>query len=74
MAKSLKQIIVAEGVETMEQLAFLQAHGCDEGQGNYFSRPTSPQQFAGLLDMPRQQLIVNNGVIPFHHDARLHHR
>ena len=74
MAKSLKQIIVAEGVETMEQLAFLQAHGCDEGQGYYFSRPTSPQQFAGLLEMPRQQLIVNNGVIPFHHDARLHHR
>jgi diguanylate cyclase (GGDEF)-like protein len=74
MAKSLKQIIVAEGVETMEQLAFLQAHGCDEGQGYYFSRPTSPQQFAGLLEMPRQQLIVNNGVIPFHHDARLHRR
>jgi hypothetical protein len=33
-----------------------------------------PQQFAGLLEMPRQQLILNNGVIPFHHDARLHHR
>jgi diguanylate cyclase (GGDEF)-like protein/PAS domain S-box-containing protein len=74
MAKSLKQIIVAEGVESMEQLAFLQAHGCDEGQGYYFSRPASAHLFAGLLEMPRQQLIVNNGVIPFHHDARLHHR
>ena len=39
MAKSLKQSVVAEGVETVEQLAFLQAHGCEEGQGYYFSRP-----------------------------------
>jgi predicted signal transduction protein with EAL and GGDEF domain len=74
MAKSLKQSIVAEGVESKEQLAFLQAHGCDEGQGYYFSRPASAQQFATLLEMPCQQLVANNGVIPFHHDTRLHHR
>ena len=70
MAKSLKQSIVAEGVETIEQLAFLQAHGCDEGQGYYFSRPAPAQQFATLLEMPCQQLFGNNGVIPFHHDTR----
>jgi|HubBroStandDraft_6_1064221.scaffolds.fasta_scaffold21583_2 diguanylate cyclase (GGDEF)-like protein/PAS domain S-box-containing protein len=74
MAKSLKQRIVAEGVETIEQLAFLQAHGCDEGQGYYFSRPTAAPQFASLLEMPCQQLIVNNGVIPFHRDTRLNRR
>jgi len=71
MAKSLKQIIVAEGVETMEQLTFLQAHGCDEAQGYYFSRPTPAQQFARFLGMPCQHPIVNNGVIPFHHATSL---
>jgi len=72
MAKSLKQSVIAEGVETIEELAFLQAHGCDEGQGYYFSRPAAAQQFANLLEMPCQQLVGNNGVIPFHHDTRLH--
>jgi diguanylate cyclase (GGDEF)-like protein/PAS domain S-box-containing protein len=74
MAKSLKQSVIAEGVETTEELAFLQAHGCDEGQGYYFSRPAAAQQFANLLEMPCQQEFGNNGVIPFHHDTRLHRR
>jgi diguanylate cyclase (GGDEF)-like protein/PAS domain S-box-containing protein len=74
MAHNLKQSIVAEGVESKEQVAFLQAHGCDEGQGYYFSRPASAQRFAPLLEMPCQQLIANNGVIAFHHDTRSHHR
>jgi diguanylate cyclase (GGDEF)-like protein/PAS domain S-box-containing protein len=50
MGKSLKQRVIAEGVETADQLRFLQAHGCDEGQGYYFSRPIVPQQFAKLLE------------------------
>ena len=50
MGKSLKHRVIAEGVETAEQLAFLQAHGCDEGQGYYFSRPLVAQQFAKLLE------------------------
>jgi len=74
MAKSLKQGVIAEGVETIEQLAFLRAHGCDEGQGYYFSRPAAAQQFVHLLEMPSQQLFGNNGVIPFHHDTRVHRR
>jgi EAL domain-containing protein (putative c-di-GMP-specific phosphodiesterase class I) len=49
MGKSLKHRIIAEGVETAEQLAFLQAHGCDEGQGHYFGRPVAAQQFAKVL-------------------------
>jgi diguanylate cyclase (GGDEF)-like protein len=50
MGKSLKHRIIAEGVETLEQLAFLQDHGCDEGQGYYFSRPVVAQQLAKLLE------------------------
>jgi len=49
MGRSLKLRVIAEGVETQEQLAFLQAHQCDEAQGYYFSRPVLPQQFAKLL-------------------------
>lgn len=49
MARSLKLRVIAEGVETLEQLAFLQAHECDEAQGYYFSRPVVPEQFAELL-------------------------
>jgi diguanylate cyclase (GGDEF)-like protein len=50
MGRSLKLRVVAEGVETQEELSFLQAHHCDEAQGYYFSRPVPPQQFAKLLE------------------------
>ena len=49
MGRSLKLRVVAEGVETQEELKFLQAHECDEAQGYYFSRPVLPEQFARLL-------------------------
>jgi diguanylate cyclase (GGDEF)-like protein len=50
MARSLKLRVVAEGVETSEQLAFLRAHQCDEAQGYYFGRPVPASQFARLLE------------------------
>jgi diguanylate cyclase len=37
-------------VETREQLAFLQAQRCGEGQGYYFSRPLVAEQFIRLLE------------------------
>jgi diguanylate cyclase len=49
LGRSLKLRVVAEGVETREQLAFLQDHQCDEAQGYSFSRPVLPEQFAELL-------------------------
>ncbi len=50
MGRSLKLWVVAEGVETQEELAFLQDHQCDEAQGYYFSQPVLPQEFARLLE------------------------
>jgi diguanylate cyclase (GGDEF)-like protein/PAS domain S-box-containing protein len=41
--------VIAEGVETAEQLAFLKEHRCDEAQGYYFSRPVPPETFEKLL-------------------------
>jgi diguanylate cyclase (GGDEF)-like protein/PAS domain S-box-containing protein len=50
MGRSLKLRVVAEGVETQEELAFLQAHQCDQAQGYLFSRPVIAERFATLLE------------------------
>lgn len=50
MGQSLNLRIIAEGVETEDQLDFLKAHKCDEAQGFYFSRPVPPQQIASFLE------------------------
>jgi diguanylate cyclase (GGDEF)-like protein/PAS domain S-box-containing protein len=49
MGKTLSLTVVAEGVETEEQMNFLKEHSCDEMQGYYFSKPVVPEQFADLL-------------------------
>jgi len=49
MGKSLRQRVIAEGVETPEQLACLLTLHCDEGQGYYFSRPVPADALATLL-------------------------
>ena len=49
MARGLKLRVIAEGVETLEEVAFLRAYRCEEAQGYYFSRPVPAQQFAMLL-------------------------
>jgi EAL domain-containing protein (putative c-di-GMP-specific phosphodiesterase class I) len=49
MGNNLRLKVIAEGVETAEQLAFLQIQRCDEGQGYYFSQPVVADQFAKLL-------------------------
>lgn len=49
MAHALDMRVVAEGVETPEQLAILQALNCDEIQGYLISRPVPPELMAGLM-------------------------
>ena len=49
MAHNLRMQVLAEGVETREQLAFLQRNGCDTYQGYLTSRPVTAESFATLL-------------------------
>jgi diguanylate cyclase (GGDEF)-like protein/PAS domain S-box-containing protein len=49
MGQSLKLRVVAEGVETPQELDFLVAHHCDDAQGYYFSRPVPPAEFVNLF-------------------------
>jgi sensor c-di-GMP phosphodiesterase-like protein len=49
MAHNLRLRVVAEGVETAEQLAFLDEVGCDEVQGYYFSKPVPTDEFREVV-------------------------
>lgn len=49
LAKDMKMVILAEGVETNEQLEFLRDNGCDMMQGYLFSKPIAPELFTQLL-------------------------
>jgi EAL domain-containing protein (putative c-di-GMP-specific phosphodiesterase class I) len=50
IARYLKVPVVAEGVETREQLDILKSAGCDLVQGYYFSRPLPPEEFEALIE------------------------
>ncbi len=59
MGKSLNHVVIAEGIETQEQRAYLQTQRCPEGQGFLFSRPLAAEQFAHLLQMGMTDTIVH---------------
>jgi diguanylate cyclase (GGDEF)-like protein/PAS domain S-box-containing protein len=64
MGQRLKLRVVAEGVETREQLHFLKAEGCIEGQGYYFSRPMPPDSVRVLLEADLLGGSANDPIIP----------
>ena len=51
LAKSMGMSVVAEGVETLKQVEFLNAQGCDEIQGYFFSKPVTLDKFSCMLDI-----------------------
>lgn len=57
MAHSLKLKVIAEGVETMQQLAFLEDRGCDEIQGYHLSRPLSERDLMTFVNA-RQKVVT----------------
>jgi len=59
IGRSLKQRVIAEGVETRAQVDFLQRHGCGEGQGYYFSRPVAPEVAANLFKSGMPEGLVH---------------
>ncbi|MHB8540685.1 MAG: putative bifunctional diguanylate cyclase/phosphodiesterase [Candidatus Acidiferrales bacterium] len=59
IGKSLKQRVIAEGVETRAQLNFLQRHGCGEGQGYYFSRPVMAEEAGKLLETGIPEAVIH---------------
>jgi diguanylate cyclase (GGDEF)-like protein/PAS domain S-box-containing protein len=60
MAHKLSLEVVAEGVETQDQLHFLRRNNCDEGQGYLFSRPLSLGQLHQFLRENERQRQANN--------------
>jgi len=53
LGQKLNLKVIAEGVETDAQVAFLRANRCDEMQGYHFSRPVAPQEIEGMLRAAR---------------------
>jgi EAL domain-containing protein (putative c-di-GMP-specific phosphodiesterase class I) len=58
MAHSLNMEVIAEGVETAEQLAFLREHRCEQMQGFHFSAALPVSDLEALLDIQANRLPV----------------
>ncbi|MFE8071180.1 bifunctional diguanylate cyclase/phosphodiesterase [Marinobacteraceae bacterium S3BR75-40.1] len=58
LAHSLGMLVVAEGVETLEQLQFLKHYHCDQVQGFYFARPMPWDELLAYLDRRSEQAII----------------
>jgi diguanylate cyclase (GGDEF)-like protein/PAS domain S-box-containing protein len=63
LGHALNLTVIADGVETADQLAFLVEQGCDEMQGNYFSAAVSHDDALGLLRRGPFQLAAKGGMM-----------
>jgi diguanylate cyclase (GGDEF)-like protein/PAS domain S-box-containing protein len=59
MGRNLHHIVIAEGIETQEQVAYLQSQHCEEGQGYLLSPPVGATQFGHLLETGITAMVVN---------------
>jgi len=59
IGKSLHHRVTAEGVETREQVHFLQKQGCGEGQGYFFCHPVIAEKFAQFLESGLRESVVH---------------
>jgi diguanylate cyclase (GGDEF)-like protein len=57
LAHRLRMKVVAEGVETLEQLGYLRANGCDEIQGYFLSKPITAHQLSQFLERDLRNLV-----------------
>ena len=63
LAKSLRLQVIAEGVETEEQLELLRAHGCDQAQGFLFSRAVPVPEFERLIAAWEPRVGAHRGAV-----------
>lgn len=63
LAEALGMETTAEGVETIDQLDILHAHGCDQIQGYYFSKPVPVADVSAMLGLNRQDLHQHSAPI-----------
>ena len=59
MGRSLRHIVIAEGIETQEQIAYLRSQHCEEGQGFLLGPPVDAGDFGLLLETVRAAAVVN---------------
>jgi len=57
LAHRLRMKVVAEGVETLEQMGYLRAQRCDEVQGYYVSKPIAADEMSRLLERDLRHLV-----------------
>ena len=61
LGQKLNMTVIAEGIETAEQLRYLEIYGCQKGQGYFFARPLPSQQATQLLERAPNWLIGSAG-------------
>lgn len=57
LGKTLNLQIVAEGIETVQQLEILRAYGCTTGQGFLLARPVAAPELSTLLTAPPRSML-----------------